>query len=309
MLRILFIALSHAEWARRLVMGWGPARRMARRFIAGESQQEAIEAVRRLNAKGLMAAIDVLGESVTQASEATQVVESYLQLLNAISQNGLQASISLKLTALGLDISSDLCRENMRRILETAGQLGLEATIDMEDHTYTQRTIDTFQTLRREDGLNNVLMAVQSYLYRSDSDITMLANDGARLRLCKGAYREPAAVAYPRKSDVDAAYLRQVRILLDAAKEGHGYPGIATHDEKIIQLVKAYVAQKDIPRDCFEFQMLHGIRTNLQEQLVAERFRVRIYVPFGSHWYPYFIRRLAERPANVWFFASNFFRS
>lgn len=308
MLRALFIALSHAGWAEHVMMKWGLARRVARRFIAGERQEEAIEAVRRLNTRGMTATVDVLGESVTQESEAVGMAESYLKLLDAIAGSKLNASISLKLTALGLDISPDLCRNNLRRIVETAGKLGLDVTIDMEDHTYTQRTLDMFRAVRYQEGFDNLLTVIQSYLYRSDEDVSLLAGEGAGLRLCKGAYKEPPTVAYPKKHDVDAAYVRQMKTLLDAAKEGRGYPGIATHDKKIIAITKAYAAENNIPRDRFEFQMLHGIRTGLQQQLVAEEFGMRVYVPFGSHWYPYFMRRLAERPANVWFFASNFFR-
>ncbi len=309
MLRAFFIALSHAGWAEHIMINWGLARRVARRFIAGEHQEEAIETVRRLNAKGLTATLDVLGESVTEKAEAITMTESYLHLLYAIAENKLNASISLKLTALGLDTSPELCRKNLRRIVENARKLGLDVTIDMEDHTYTQRTLELFRSVRYQEGLDNLLTVIQAYLYRSDEDIKQLAAEGASLRLCKGAYKEPPAVAYPKKDDVDAAYVRQMKVLLDAAKVGRGYPGIATHDEKIIAIAKAYAAEQNIPRDRFEFQMLHGIRSGLQEQLAAEGFGMRVYVPFGPHWYPYFMRRLAERPANVWFFASNFFRA
>lgn len=308
MLRALLLYLSKAKWAMAIVTKWGLAKRVARRFVAGETQQEAVEAIQKLNAKGVMATVDILGESVTDKEATFQTVQQYLDVLDAIHQNNLQSSVSVKLTALGLDIDPQLCRDNMRRILERARQLGLVVTIDMEDHTYTQRTLDLFRTLRYDDGFDNVHTVIQSYLYRSDQDVEQLAEEGASLRLCKGAYKEPHTVAYPKKKQVDEAYVRQMKVLLEAAAQGRGYPGIATHDERIIEQAKAYVAEKNIPRDCFEFQMLHGVRSALQAQLVEEGYRMRVYVPFGTHWYPYFMRRLAERPANLWFFVSNFFK-
>lgn len=308
MLRALLLYLSRAAWAKSIVTHWGLARRVARRFVAGEREDEGIEAVRVLNAERIAATIDVLGESVTDAGMACQAAGHYLHLLDSIHAHRLDAWVSLKLTALGLDIDPDLCRENMRRILKHAQECGLVITIDMEDHTYTQRTLDLFRALRGEDGFDNVRPVIQSYLYRSDDDIQALAGEGAGVRLCKGAYKEPHDVAYPRKSDVDAAYVRQMKVLLDAAKAGRGYPGIATHDEKIIEAAKAYVAAQSIPRERFEFQMLYGVRSAMQAQLVTEGYRMRVYVPFGEQWYPYFVRRLAERPANLWFFISNFFR-
>jgi proline dehydrogenase len=308
MLRALLLYLSHAGWSRKIVMSWGVARRVALRFVAGERQVDAIEAVRQLNSRGMTVTLDVLGESITEARQAREMAAAYLNLIETIGSGGLQAWVSLKLTALGLDISADLCRENMRGILSCAQDHGLKVTIDMEDRHYTQRTLDMFHALQRDDGFNNVGTVIQSYLYRSDDDIRALAAEGADIRLCKGAYKEPASVAYPKKADVDAAYVRQMKVLLDAAKEGRGYPAIATHDEKIITQAKAYADQNGIPRDRYEFQMLYGVRTALQEQLIAEGYRMRVYVPFGEQWYPYVMRRLAERPANLWFFASNFFR-
>lgn len=308
MLRALFLYLSRAAWAKRLVTRWGLARRVARRFVAGETLEEAIAAVRRLNEKGITATVDVLGESVTDAEMAQQAAASYLILLEAIRVNDLAATVSLKLTALGLDIDEGLCREHMRRILSRAREVGTRVTIDMEDHPYTQRTLDLYRALRHEDGFDNVGTVIQAYLYRSDADIAALAAEGAEIRLCKGAYKEPPEIAYPRKKDVNAAFVRQMKVLLDAALEGRGYPGIATHDERIIAEAKAYAEARRIPREAYEFQMLYGVRPALQEQLVAEGYRLRVYVPYGTQWYPYFMRRLAERPANVWFFVSNLFR-
>ncbi len=181
-------------------------------------------------------------------------------------------------------------------------------TVDMEDHPYTQRTLDMVRHVRYEHGYDNVQAVIQSYLYRSDRDIAELAHEGFSMRLCKGAYREPPEIAYPRKRDVDAAYVRQMKVLLDAAAAGRGYPALATHDERIIEQVKAYAAEKAIPPDRYEFQMLYGVRPAMQEALVREGYGLRVYVPYGTHWYPYFTRRLAERPANLWFFVSNLLR-
>jgi proline dehydrogenase len=308
MLRVLLLYLSQAEWAKRLVTHWGLARRIALRFVAGETQAAAVEAIRALNAGGISATVDILGESVADESETRRAANAYCDLVDAIDAHRLDAWVSVKLTALGLDIDAALCRQHMRRILAHAGERGLVVTIDMEDHHYTQRTLDLFHALRDEDGFQNVRAVIQSYLYRSDADIAALTAGGAGVRLCKGAYKEPLDIAYPSKRDVDAAYLRQTRALLDAAGDGRGYPGIATHDEQLIQAARDYVTRQAIPRDRFEFQMLYGVRGALQKQLAAEGCRVRVYVPFGTQWYPYFMRRLAERPANLWFFVSNFFR-
>lgn len=308
MLRALLLYLSHANWARSLMMHWRLARRVALRFVAGETQAQAVEAIRDLNSRGLTATVDILGESITVEAEARQTAQSYLDLFDAIYEHRLDAWVSLKLTALGLDIDADFCRANLREILQQAQEKGVVVTIDMEDHPYTDRTLELFRSLRGEVHFDNLRTVIQSYLFRSDDDISTLAAEGAGIRLCKGAYKEPPDIAYPRKSDVDAAYVRQMKILLDAAKEGRGYPGIATHDEQIINTAREYVEQQAIPRSRFEFQMLYGVRSALQEQLAAEGYGMRVYVPFGTQWYPYFMRRLAERPANIWFFASNFFR-
>jgi proline dehydrogenase len=215
--------------------------------------------------------------------------------------------VSLKLTALGLEVDPAICRENLRMILKAARQHGVAVTIDMEDHTFTDRTLEMLRELRAE-GFKNAQGVIQAYLYRSQQDVPALAADSVDIRLCKGAYSEPARVAHPKKKDVDQAYLRLMKILLDAGNSGHGYPGIATHDEKIITATRAYAAECKIPHDRFEFQMLYGVRSSLQEELAAAGYGMRVYVPFGTHWYPYLMRRLAERPANLWFFASNLLR-
>ncbi len=309
MLRALILYLSRAAWADHAVNNWGLARRVALRFVAGETQAEAVAVVSGLNAQGMAATIDVLGESLADREEARGAAQAYLALIDAIRRNGLEAWVSLKLTGLGIDIDPALCRENLRQILSAARAAGsICVTIDMEDSAYTQTTLDMFHALRHEDGFENLRTVIQAYLYRSDEDIWALAAEGAGIRLCKGAYKEPASIAYPRKRDVDKAFVRQMKVLLDAASEGRGYPGIATHDEAIIEQAKAYASEWGIPRDRFEFQRLYGVRSALQKQLAAEGYRVRIYVPFGMRWYPYFMRRLAERPANLWFFVSNLLR-
>jgi proline dehydrogenase len=304
----LLLYLSSAPWAKNVVTHMGLARRVARRFVAGERREEAEGAVRALNARGISASCDVLGESVTDAAMARAAADRYLELIDCIHDHRLDSEVSLKLTQLGLDIDLDVCREHMRQILRLARERGLRANIDMEGSAYTQRTLDLYRALRDEDRHTNLRIVIQSYLYRSDEDVRALASEGASLRLCKGAYKEPPTLAYPKKADVDAAYVRQMKVLLDAAKDGGGDPGIATHDAAIIDAAKAYAAEIGVPRDRFEFQMLYGIRADLQEQLVREGYGMRVYVPFGTEWYPYFMRRLAERPANLWFFASNFFR-
>ncbi len=308
MLRALLIKLSQEDRAKQLLTEWKVTYRVVRRFVAGEQIEDAIEAARELNEKRIMATINLLGESVTRSDQANHYVDAYSELLDAIENAGVEASVSVKLTALGLDIDPLLCREYMHTILTRAGVRGLTITMDMEDSSYTERTLDLLHELRSEDGFDNVRVVIQSMLYRSEEDVLALAEEGAGLRLCKGAYNEPPEIAFPQKGDVDAAYIRQARILLNAALGGGGYPGFATHDEQIIETIKAYAAERNIPRTRFEFQMLYGVRSKLQEQLVAEGYRVRVYVPYGEAWYPYFMRRLAERPANLWFFISNFFR-
>lgn len=310
MFRAILLYLAGADWARNIVTRWAIARRVVRRFVAGETLAEAIDVVREINQKGMTATIDVLGESITEPAQAEEMAQAYVELIEAICEDGLDAWVSLKLTALGLDVDPELAHENLCEVLSCARDCGqdMRITIDMEDHPYTDRTLELFRRLREADGFENVRTVIQAYLYRSEEDIQRLAEEGAGIRLCKGAYKEPASAAYPQKADVDAAYVHSMKVLLDAADEGRGYPGIATHDEKIIDAARAYVTEKDIPSDAFEFQMLYGVRSALQEDLAAEGYGMRLYVPYGSQWYPYFMRRLAERPANVWFFASNFFK-
>ena len=311
MLRALLLYLSGAGWARSLITHFFLARRVARRFVAGESVQDALGVVERLNGAGLVVTLDYLGEAVHSEADATRAAEEYLTILDDIQRQGLQATVSLKLTQLGLDVSPDVCLANMDRILEKARATANHVTIDMESSAYTERTLQVFRALRQDHGFSNVGTVIQAYLYRSAEDMTALHAEGAFVRLCKGAYKEPPAVAFPAKSDVDANYVRLMEAYLggDAAGDATGaYLGIATHDAQIIAAARAYIQAQAIPADRFEFQMLYGIRPDLQRDLVAAGYKTRIYVPFGTQWYPYFMRRLAERPANLWFFISNLFR-
>lgn len=307
MLRSFFLYLSSAGWAKPLIMRIGPARRTAHRFIAGESLDEALNVTRRLNQRGLGVTLDLLGESVTDKAGAHEATKAYQGLLDAIHTSGVRATVSLKLTQLGLDIDEAFCIENMRTILDKARETGGHVTIDMESTAYTDATLRVFRALRAD--YDNVGIVIQAYLYRSEDDMRALAQEGAFVRLCKGAYKEPPEYAFPDKTDVDANYVRLMEQFLDAESRANGaYLGIATHDEAMIQAARAYIKAHDVPYDAFEFQMLYGIRPKLQEQLLDDGYQVVVYVPYGTEWYPYYMRRLAERPANVWFALSNFFR-
>ena len=306
MLRRLLLYLSSASWARRMVTRWGIARRVARRFVAGETLDDAMSATRALNAKGLLVSLDYLGESVTHEADTVQVVATYRRIIEKIAQDRLLAGVSVKLTHLGLDIHEDLCVTNLRHILGDAKTHHIPVTIDMESSDYTDRTLRIYRTLRDEYDFDNVGTVIQSYLYRSKDDMAALAQEGATIRLCKGAYLEPPSVAFPNKADVDRQYVEIMTAFLDAPPPA--LLQLATHDEAIIQAAEALIQQKAISKERYEFQMLYGIRSSRQDALAADGHPVRIYVPFGETWYPYFMRRLAERPANLWFFARSFFR-
>lgn len=307
MLRTTLLYLSEAQWAKNMVMGIGPVRRSAERFVAGSTLQDGINTARRLNDNGLDVTLDHLGESVTDEAGALQATEAYLELLRAIAESKVKATASLKLTQLGLDIRQELCVDNMRRILTLAQETGNHITIDMESTEHTDATLAIFRQLAKE--FDNVGTVIQSYLYRSEDDMKQLAQEGAFVRLCKGAYKEPPDRAFPDKSDVDASFVRLTELFLsEEARAAGAYIGIATHDEAMIEAAKAYVKAHNVPLDSFEFQMLYGIRSRLQEQLRDDGYRVRVYVGYGTEWYPFFMRRLAERPANLWFILSNFFR-
>lgn len=307
MMRSLLLWLSRNKNARSWITRWGLVRRAARRFVAGETIEGAIQAIRDLNALGITATLDHLGENVESTEDAARATEDYLKALDAIGVSGMPSHISVKLTALGLDLGNEVCRANMVRILAKAKAIGALVTIDMESTEYTDRTLALFRDLRRE--FSNVGIVIQAYLYRSEADITALCKEGAHVRLCKGAYKEPPVHAFPRKADVDANYVRLMKMLLSPAARANGtFGAIATHDVRMIEATRQYSQEQLVPRDEFEFQMLHGIRRDLQKELAADGYGMRVYVPYGTEWYPYYVRRLAERPANIWFLASNFFQ-
>jgi proline dehydrogenase len=307
MLRSTLLWLSRNKTVRNTTTRWGVARRAAHRFVAGETIDDAIAAIRELNAHGITATLDHLGENVETLDDACRATDDYVQVLEAIGASGVQSHVSVKLTALGLDLGDDVCRENVARIVTKAKDVGTRVRIDMESTEYTDRTLAIYRDLARQ--YDNVGIVIQSYLYRSEADIAALCQTGAHVRLCKGAYKEPPVHAFPKKADVDASYVRLMKMLLSATARARGARGaLATHDEKMIEATRQYAAEEMVPRDEFEFQMLNGIRRDLQQELAADGYCVRVYVPYGTEWYPYFMRRLAERPANIWFIVSNFFK-
>jgi len=318
-LRAFFLFLSRATWAKNLIMRWGFSRRAAARFIAGEQLDDAIRVVAELNRQGLFATLDHLGEHVTTPDEARRAADDYLVILDRICASGIQSNASLKLTQLGLGLDDALCLDNLRRILRKASECGVFVRVDMEDATTVDRTLEIYRVLRSE-GLKNTGLVIQAYLFRSQADVRTLMAAPTRIRLCKGAYREPAHIAFPRKSDVDLNFDTLAAMMMDAAL-AHGsppasadgkipaLPAIASHDEKRINFARRYAEQIGLPKTALEFQMLYGIRTDFQLALAQAGHTVRVYVPYGTHWYPYYMRRLAERPANVWFFLSNYLRS
>lgn len=309
-LRSLLLSLSRSAWARRTVTNFGPAWRVAGRFIAGESVEEAIAVARQLNAKGLKVALDYLGESVTQAEEANAARDQILLLLDRIHESGVEAYVSVKLSQLGVKIAENLALENLRAILVRARSYDLRVRIDMEESALVDTTFDIYRRLRHGEGFDNVGVVVQAYLYRSEEDVRRLIEEGAWVRLVKGAYKEPPTIAYARKADTDAAFIRLAEQMLSERARARGvHLAIATHDDAMIRAVLRYAETHHIPQDAYEFQLLYGIRRERQEQLASEGYCVRIYVPYGTAWYPYFMRRLAERPANLWFFITNFFRA
>jgi proline dehydrogenase len=283
-------------------------RRVSGRFVAGTEIADAVRATEAINRAGMSVTIDNLGENVTNPDEACHSAQLYHQILDAIAANQLNANISLKLTHMGLDVDEQLARDIVSGLVANAASMNPSGfvRVDMEGSPYTQRTLDFVHELHRIPGnANSVGTVIQSYLRRSESDVEKLLAEKIRIRLCKGAYKEPAEIAFPAKSDVDANYVKLMKILM---KSGI-YHGLATHDEQIIQQAKTFATSEKISRDSFEFQMLYGIRRDLQRKLVRDGWRLRIYIPFGTEWYPYFMRRLGERPANVLFIARNLLRS
>jgi len=275
---------------------------MSHRFVAGEELDEAISAARVCNDQGMLVSLDYLGENVSTASDAHRARDAYLEVFDRIAAEKLNANVSCKLTQLGLDFSPEFCEGQVLSIVERASSFDNFLRVDMEGSAYTERTIDVVKRVRlRSPAIGTV---IQAYLYRSEQDIQDLLSLGCRIRLCKGAYKEPPQVAFPRKEDVDANYLKLARLLLCSGF----YHGIATHDPRMIGATIRIAAESKVSKDDFEFQMLYGVRTDLQRRLVGDGYRLRIYIPYGRDWFPYFMRRLAERPANLGFFVRNFFR-
>ncbi len=304
MLRSTLLYLSNQKRVFTFVRNNRVAKGFATRFVAGETLDTALAAVRKLNGKGITASLDLLGESVHNEEEARASAREYIEILDRIHTDRLKANVSLKLTAMGLDVAEDLCVANLQNILECAAAHGSFVRLDMEGSAYTQKTLDIFYDRLYPSFRGNVGIVLQSYLYRTFEDVIEANRVGARVRLCKGAYKEPASLAYPEKRDADDSYLRCMRVLLS---DGH-YPGIATHDEAIVRETKRFARDNDVAADRYEFQMLYGVRRDLQEKLVREGYGMRVYVPFGTQWYPYLMRRLAERPANVAFITGNVIR-
>lgn len=304
MLRAGLLWLSEQPRVFRFIRGNGLARGLASRFVAGETVDSGVAALKDLNAAGIAASLDVLGESVHNADEAHAARDTYLETLDRIRSAHADANVSVKLTQMGLDIDEPLCVENMRAIVGRAQAHGSFVRIDMEQSAYTERTLHLFKRSLFPEFGQAVGVVLQSYLRRTDQDVDQMIALGARVRLCKGAYQEPATVAFPNKRDVDVAYVRCMERLMLG---GH-YPAVATHDARIIEHAKAFARDKGIRPERFEFQMLYGVRRDLQLKLRRDGYNVRVYVPFGTQWYPYLMRRLAERPANVAFLLSNLVR-
>lgn len=306
MLRRTLLYLSAASWARNITSNWGLARRVARRFVAGETLDEAINVSKELNQKGIEVTLDYLGESVEKEEDTRDVLATYQELLRRIHDEALQASVSLKLTHLGYDIREELAVLNLRMILNHAQRYDIGVTIDMESSDYTDDTFRIYRTMRDEYGFDNVGTVVQAYLRRTAEDMQQLAQEGAHIRLCKGAYLEPPDIAFPKKADVDQNFVKVTQDFLRT--DSDAFLAVASHDENMIQATLDFVEQHNIPRERYEFQMLYGIRSQRHNELAQAGHKMRVYVPFGAAWYPYFMRRLAERPANLWFFLRSMFR-
>lgn len=308
MLRAFFVHLSENQSLRKFAENSSIGRRVSGRFVAGTEIADAVRVAQTVNRAGMSVSIDNLGENVTNPDEARHSAQLYHQILDAIVANRLQANISLKLTHMGLDVDEAMARELVSGLVAKASSMNPPGfvRVDMEGSPYTQRTLDFVHELHRRPGhADRVGTVIQSYLKRSEKDVDDLLSAKIRIRLCKGAYKEPPSIAYESKLEVDANYLKLMKTLL---KSGI-YHGLATHDENIIREAQAFAIREKIARDSFEFQMLYGIRRDLQQQLVKDGWRMRVYVPFGTEWYPYFMRRLGERPANVFFVARNLLRA
>jgi len=303
MLRSILLYLSEKQTPKKILTGHALGRRMAARFIAGEELEDALQVVRRLNAEGFMVTLDLLGESVEEAAEADAACRAYVHILDRLAVEGLNSHVSVKLTQLGLAIDEGLACRQLRSICECAAKHHNFVPVDMEGSAFTEATLRVFRTVNAPRHVAGIV--IQSYLYRSDQDVEELLKSGARIRLVKGAYDEPREIAYPRKRDVDRSFVRLMEMMLSSGI----YHAIATHDERLIAAAQEYARAHDISPDDYEFQLLYGIRRHLQRDLLRRGARVRLYVPYGRQWYAYFMRRLAERPANLLFLLRNLLRA
>ena len=302
MVRSTLLKLSESKSFARWVTSNKTTRRMSHRFVAGEALDEAISAARVCNQQGMMASLDYLGENVATTADAQRARDAYLEVFDRIASENLDANVSCKLTQLGMDLSAEFCEGQLLSIVERAASYNNFLRADMEGSLYTERTIEVVKRVRSQSPAIGTV--IQAYLYRSEQDVQDLLTYGCRIRLCKGAYKESPDVAFEKKADADANYVRLMRLLLPSGF----YHGIATHDPRMIGATIRCAAENKVSKDDFEFQMLYGVRVDLQKRLVRDGYRVRVYIPYGNDWFPYFMRRLAERPANVGFFIRNFFR-
>ena len=302
MMRSILLGLSRSKRLARWVTSNATTRRMARRFVAGEELDDAIAAARACNKAGMMVSLDHLGENVTGEADARRACDTYLAIFDRIAGEKLDANVSLKLTQLGLNLSEGLCQRLVEEVVARAAGYGNFVRVDMEGSAYTHRTIELVKRVRAQSPA--VGAVIQAYLYRSEQDVKDLLRIGCRIRLCKGAYKESPEIAFPRKAEVDANYVKLMWLLLSSGI----YHSIATHDPRMIAATLRFAAEHSVGKDQFEFQMLYGIRTDLQRKLVRDGYPLRVYIPYGRDWFPYFMRRLAERPANLMFFVRNLFR-
>jgi proline dehydrogenase len=318
MLRSSLIYLSKASWAKNMITNWEFAWRAASRFIAGESLEQGIQAIKQLNQKGILATLDHLGEHTTNEDESQSATQAIIEAIEAIHTSGVMANVSIKLTQIGFSLGTDICEYNLRRLLAHARDRNTFVRIDMEDSSCVDQTLGIYRKMKFDEDFENLGVVIQAYLYRSEADVEQINSKSGKVRLCKGAYKEPADIAYPKKSDVDINFDHLAKMLIDSSLAAGApeisddgrippIPAIASHDPVRMAYAKGYALQVELPKKAIEFQMLYGIRRDLQEQTAKEGYPVRVYVPYGTQWYPYFVRRLAERPANVWFFISNFF--
>lgn len=308
-LRRILLYLSTASWARNMVSSFPVAKKVSTRFVAGETINDAMLVTKALNKRGMHVTLDFLGESVSTIDEAKAARDEILRLLDCINEEKTDATVSVKLSQLGLKLNHNLTYENIRAIVARAKNYNNRIRIDMEESTVVDVTFDIYRRLRFQEHFDNVGVVVQSYLYRTEEDVKELIDSGASVRLCKGAYMEPANVAFPSKKDTDNNFVHLMQLMLDDdARQNGVYLGVATHDEQMIEATKIFAQKNGVAKNEYEFQMLYGIKREIQNELVDLGYQVRIYVPYGTAWYPYFVRRLAERPANLWFFLSNLLR-